>query len=228
MGALAMTLADAVSLRIGDLAGDNWTDTDIYAFLSEGQRYLAQHLCDSALWSLSKVETVTLVAGTAEYDLPSDFLRDRAVKYKTVWAKRWPLSKEDSLRRNQFTSPSEANPYYLIWGGQVRFPRLTVTQAGSENFSLWYIRVPPAMSEAELEEPVLPTALYNLLEDFAVMRCLEARGDAGPAALRHSHLVEEIMTVNARYRGKPAFDNLTRDPKPEVLLQSLTQGETNA
>jgi hypothetical protein len=218
MGVLADDMIFTVRLRVGDLSADNWKDPALYAFLSEGQRHLARYLTDGALYMLASIAETALEADVAEYDLPADFLRDRALKYKSVWARRWPLSEEEALRRPGQMQPTEDNPFYIIRGTQVRFPRLTVTQDNGDAFALWYVRLP--LDIAGDQEPELPVTLHNLIEDFAVARCFEGREEFGTAALMQAHVLEQVLMVNARYTGQRAFDGVPRDPR----LQALTDG----
>ena len=204
-----------VRSRLGDPGKVTWTDAALYAYLSEGQRHLANHLCDAALWPLFAVASSLVVVAQTNYALPSDFLRERLVMYKTLYARRWTLAEEDALRDNPQSLPSETNPFYYLWHGDIWFPRIVPTQAGSEYVDLWYLKATGAIDGST--EPVLPLVYHNTIETFAVGRALEQQRMYDEAKVERAHVLEEVLEINSRYSGKPAYDGIPNDPRLQVL-----------
>jgi len=216
MGALATAMVAAVRQRIADQGATNIkTDTTLYRFLSEGQRRLAEDLSDAALYPLAKIDSTVIQAAVAAYDLPADFLRENLVLYKGIRSRRWETVDEDALRRNAQLTPSETVPFHIIWGNQVRFPRIVPTQTGAETIEVWYYCIPPEISASQ--EPLLLVPYHNTIETFAVARCFEMWEDYDVAAIEQAHYLEECLLINSRYSGKVAFDGVPNDPRLEIL-----------
>lgn len=211
----AADMLGVVRARLGDPGKTTWKDAALYAYLTEAQRHLANELCDAGLWPLCARATITIIAEQTNYDLPADFLRERLVKYKTRFARRWSLADEDSLRDNPQTAPSETNPFYYVWNGDLQFPRITPTQAGGETIDLWYLAAPGPISA--VSEPILPKPYFNTMETWAVARALEQNEQFEVADVEMAHVVEETILYNSRYSGKPAYDGVPNDPRLEVL-----------
>ena len=221
-GEIAQKMKSIVRDRVNDKAGTRWSDPDIYAYLNEGQQALAHYLCDGALWQLTSVEQTDLVDATNNYDLPSDFLRERLVKYKTIVARRWTVEEIDALRANPQTAPTEANPFYYIWAGDIYFPEITVIQTNGDQCEIWYIKQPTDMSDAV--DPDFGKQFHNLIEDFAVSRCLEqGDGDFGQAEVQAAHFLEQCLLINSRYRGGSSFEGIPADPRLSVLIPGGNQ-----
>ena len=217
-GDVSKVMKATVRSRIGDLAGTTWTDDEIYAHLNAAQYALAQNLCDAALWQLTKADSTTLAGAQDNYDLPSDFLRERLVKYKGIVARRWPVEELDALRANPQTAPSETNPFYYIWVNDVVFDVSAVTQGNGDEMEIWYIAEPTEMDDDT--DPDLGTQFHNIIEDRAVALCLEhGQGEWDEAKEQTAHFLEQCILINSRYAGKPAYDGVPNDPRLEVLLQ---------
>ena len=163
-----------------------------------------------------------LLSSSTSYTFPTDFLRERLVKYKGIEARRWTLDEIDALRANPQTKPSESNPFYYIWEGKICFEVDSVTQANGDEYEIWYVKQPTDIGDSA--DPDLPEQFHNPLEDFAVARCLEqATGDWEASEVQMAHFLEQCMLVNSRYSGKPAFDGIPSDPRLEVLVPQAAQ-----
>ncbi len=208
-GDISKALLAVVQDRLGDVGGTTWNTTALYGYLTYGQMTLAECLCDAALYPITKVVSTALTDDVYNYDLPSDFLRERLVNYKGKFARRWKVEELDSLRANALTTPTEANPFYYLWGGDIWFVTDEVVQSGSDVFLLWYIRETGTISASA--DPDLPTQYYGLLEDFAVARALELSGERQEAEFVLSHFNDLCSLINERYAGA-SFDWVPVDP----------------
>ena len=215
MGALAAEMLGIVRDRVDDLAGNNWSDAQVYAFLSAGQMHLATQLPGAALYPLMSLASTPIVAGQNAYALPAGFLREMGLQYKGLWARRWIVAEVNALLNgNTLTAPSEAEPYYVIWDG-ILLPGIVPTQAGTDVILLWYFEVPPPISGSQ--EPLLPEVYHNPIEDWAVSLCMESRGEFQVASVEQQHALEQIILIDSRYQGKPAFDGVPNDPRLDLL-----------
>ncbi len=192
--------------RVADYTGVRWTDATLYRYLNDGFLAVANQLDDEALFSLYDLETTSLVTGTVAYALPSDFLRERMVAYKSVYATR--LNVRD-LHTNSLQTPSETEPYYYIWGGSLRFTN-SVTNAGTDTFKLWYIKKPTAVAAGV--ETELGDAYHGLAEDYAVaLALMETDGAWGYAQWLMELFREEVGIINARFGGPTVFEGVPSD-----------------
>ena len=209
-----------VRLRLGDRAGTTWTsDTTLYAFLNEGFMALAQNVADAALYNLKKVQSAALVGGTAYYDLPTDFLRPRIVKYKDIVSIFWPVEEIQALIDNPLYTVSESNPFFYIWDGDLYFEVGSVTQGGSDTYELWYIKTPTTISASA--DPDLGQPFYQPVEDFAVSRALEAAQEYELSAVMMAHFYEATGLINERYKSSGAFSGIPNDPRSEAVREVL-------
>jgi len=216
-GDLSKEMLARVRMRLGDRAGKIWTsDATIYAFISEGFNVMAHDVVDAALYELMKVQSAVLVGAQDEYDLPSDYLRPRIVKYKGLVAVMWPVDELRGLELTLYT-PAETSPFFYIWDDDLVFEVGTVTQAAAETYELWYVKTPTAVTTTV--DPELGEAFFQPVEDFAVSRCMESQQEYGMAAVLMGHFIETCGIINRRYAGAPAFDGIPNDPRLEVLQQ---------
>jgi len=211
-GTLTAELVLRVRRRVGDLAGVTWSDSTIRGYLSEAQTRLAASLHPGVLHDLSKVAGATLTAALADYALPSDFLRERLVLYKTLTAKRTPAEEYPLKTTGGLAGQSETKPHYWLWGGYLKFLVGTVTQTNGDTYELWYILDPPALSASV--DPVVARPLYGLLEEYAVGRCLEENGQPRVAAMILQRFEDLCRIINARCSGNVIHDGPLTDRRP--------------
>jgi len=213
-GDVTKALRIAVRHRVGDLQGVRWADAELDSFIDEAQGVLVHVLNDGALWASTKVVETLLVAGTSDYALPSDFVRDRYVEYKGVPAVRWDVRLTDVMRDSSVIVPSETTPFYQIHAGNISFKVGTVTQSGSDKFALWYVCKPPAVGDTV--DPALPEGLHNLLLDYVVSRCYEQAGMFDVAERFAALFRQQVDHVNTRYANTEAADERPTDVKVKV------------
>lgn len=226
-GDVSKTMLSRVRARLGDKAGTIWPDADLYAFLNDGFRAMAVVLPDAALHELTYVDAQTLSAGVSNYDLPTDFLRPRILYYKDIYAKRWPIRDLRALRENSGYSPSETEPFYYVWSGDIYF-EFTVTQGDTEKYDLWYVKRPVTIDTDT--DPELSRQYFIAVETYAVSRALEAISgpdEAGQVAAaeakRQMALFDELCYVMAsRFRGDVPFDGTPNDADLRTLREAIT------
>lgn len=216
-GEISKEILAGTRARIGDRAGEVWSDADLYAFLNEGFMEIAMHLPDGAMPQLTMVTETLLVAGTSYYDLPTTFLRARAVWYKGLWAKHWPALEKDALRDDALLVPSETNPFWWLENNDlyVSVGASGPTQAGSEKVALWYMKQPTTISDSA--DPELHESLFDVVQTYAHARCMEPQREFDIARLLRSHFDEEAYLVALRYRTPRAFEGIALDPDPDAL-----------
>lgn len=212
VGDLSKGLRGVVRNLIGDQAGTGWSNAELYYYLNEGQRLLCRIIADGALWAVTDVEAADLSAGVVGYTLPTDYLRERLVKYKGLFSRRWKIKDLRAIEEPYPQCvPSEANPFHIIWQKKLIFYVGTVTQGDSEKYELWYIHRPADMTDGV--DPELPSQFYNAMIDWAVGKAFEQKRDAGMAEVQKAYFYEQVDIINARYKGdKEAFDGIPHDP----------------
>lgn len=200
-------LVAQVRSRIGEITAQGIPNSDILAYLNEAQADLCWQLNDAALAVLSEQYAGALTIDEAGYALPTDFLRERLVVYKTKVATRVRVSDLADLTLNTYRVPTEANPSYYLWDGCQLWLRAGLKTSGLYN--LYYQRSPVAMSATV--DPELPEEHNDLLVTFAVSRCREATGDFGESERLWAQYLTSASTINSRhYHGTP-FDGVPGD-----------------
>jgi len=203
-GLVSVDMARAVRALVGDPAAGWWDDQQIYDFLSEAQRQLADRLPDSAVPELSTIQGRALSPPTASYDLPDDLLRIRLIVYKGKAARQWPLHELGTLSQ---AGASEDAPVFYVWGSQVVFP--FVVTAGS--FYIWYTRRPPDIGGNA--DPVLGAGHRPVMESFAVSRCWQNIRHETEASWWMEWFKSQCAAVASRYGDTPPDDGPAGDPR---------------
>lgn len=211
-GDISKELKGIVRNLVGDKAGTGWSNQELYYYLNEGQRLLSRIIADGALWAITDVESAALVSAQSGYTLPTDYLRERLVKYKGLFSRRWKIKDLRAIEEPYPQSdPSEANPFHIIWHKKLIFYVDAVTQSNGEKYELWYIHRPADMTDSV--DPELPSQFYNAMIDWAVGKAFEQKRDAGMAEVQKAYFYEQVDIINARYKGdKEAFDGIPHDP----------------
>lgn len=196
-----------VRARIGDPDEQGIRDSEVYGYLNEAQQDLCLQLQDAALWSLGIQATAALTIDEAAYALPTDFMRERVVTYKTIVAKRWPILHLGALATNVYHTPTEANPYYYLWDGSYLWLRAGTKTAGS--YYVDYLKVPTDMSVSV--DPTLPSEFDPAMVTFAVSRCREQRGIFDESERLWMEYLGMCSVINSRYSGGLPYDNVPGD-----------------
>lgn len=210
-GDQSQAMVKGVRYRLGDLGGVTWSDAEIYDYLNDAQLSLAHSIVDGGLWAVTKIGEQVLTAELSDYALPTDFLRDRLLKYKGIPARRQSVRNREVRRDNAVMVASETSPYYDIHGGKICLDVGAVTQADGEVYALWYVKQPATMSDSV--DPELPSLFFNAMEDFAVSRCLEQSGVKEIARVQMGDFLEQVGLVNLRYEHEEVFDDVATDTK---------------
>ena len=204
-----------VRAGLGDRNGDIWSDAELYAFINEGFREMAHLLPDNALPHLTKVQSANLVAGTENYDLPTDFLRARLVKYKGIVAIHWPALERDALRDDAILVPNETVPFWYLENDDLYFEVASVTQTGTQKYELWYIKQPVTISDTV--DPDLPKPYWDVVETYAMGRAMEPEQRFDMAKLFRQHFDEEVWLTAIRHGTPESFEGIAFDPVPDTL-----------
>ena len=210
-GDVSKSLLLELRYMLGDLNAATWSSTDLYSFLADGQQAVVRELRDAALYPLSKVTSATLTGGTASYALPSDFLREHVVKYKTLFATRTSL-RDLELADDTMQDLTETTPYYYIWDGKIQFQVGTVTQAAAETYEVWYIASPTTISASV--DPLVTTPYFNLLLDYAAHLAYVQNQQEVSAEMHLGFFTDACQVINAHYGGPEAWDEPPRDANP--------------
>lgn len=215
-GEITQDMIATVRHRLGDPGGKRYSDAELLSYLNEAQREVADAICDSALWALTRVQSITLIAGTSSYALAPDFLRQTRVVYKSdsYTAKQWPISEWRALRDNVHHDASETNPYYVIWDDVViEFVVDEVTQAGSERAYVWYVKTPTEMSlTVDMD---FPRHFRNIIEQHAYATALGAAPEADLDARDMEMQIFKFLCnlVNAHWGHVAPYGGLANDPE---------------
>lgn len=196
---------------LADKAGDRWSDSELYLYLSMAQRRIAAEASIPTLWALTDIDVGMLVADQSAYALPSDFAYDRLVLYKGIESVR---KSKDQIRElvdpNSHVTPSETNPFHVIENETIVFYVDAVTQTNGDTYELYYVRTPAEMTA--VVEPELPLHFHNAIIDLAAALAYEAAGEPDRAEAQEAYGLEQIVHMNARYHGRDPYDDIARDP----------------
>jgi hypothetical protein len=160
------------------------TNTDITGFLNEGYMNLAN------AYGLAKTATVSVVADTAEYDLPADFEKLLLVKNGTTVLE-------------QTAEGSTDTGYFISDTGDLV---LTPTPTASATVTLTYTYPPAAMSAAS-DTPLLPKEYHQHIAHYAAGTCKEIDGMLSEGSYWMTRYQEGIVKAqrHGKFRGVGAF-----------------------
>jgi hypothetical protein len=162
-----------------------------------------------------------IVAGRSYYTLPPDFLRERGLTWSSddVWATR--ISLDQVASKVELWNQGDTEPYYYIWKGRIYL--MVGTVGASDEFRLYYVKTPDdwvvTLNTSDVEElaaetnlaggartaignlydPIIPRYYFRAMEDYAVARCLEARGFWDRARILLGDYEASLQNVVARY-----------------------------
>jgi hypothetical protein len=235
-GDISRVMKLRVRKRVGDESAQVFPDAEVYCWLSEALRDVSSRLPDLSLgslcatytWGPGTTDDGAISAGQSAYDLPADFLRERALKYTdasaatATWAERIPV-RELKLQAEVLRAASGAKPYYWFWNGQVNVEVGTV--AAADSFTLYYVKHPAdydvSVNTAGTEslaaetgaisdsvDPTIPRHYFRAIEEFAVARCSEVLHQADTASYFMQTYEKLLTDIKARYvvPGDPADD----------------------
>lgn len=198
-----------VRSRVNEPSEQGILTAAVLAHLNEAQHDLCLQLSDAALYALQEEYEGTLTLDEAPYALPTDFMRERVLKYKTIVARRWPVFQLDALwGSNAYNVPTQATPYWFLWNNQL-FIKAGTKTAGS--YYLHYYKTPTDMSTAVTSSPSLPMELDGLMVMFAVMRVREGQGQLAESERLWQEYLDRCAVINSRYGGQMPYDGLPGD-----------------
>ena len=226
-GEISRMMKQRVLRRVDDTGNQVFTDAEVYCWLSEALRDIATRqpdqslpeLCVTATWGPTTSYGSLISAGDSTYALPSDFLREKGLKYADAseGTDRW-ATRIAHRELKQYTEVEAASagtkPRYWIWEGNINLEVGTV--AAADSFTFYYVKEPAdytvsvSTSDAETlaaetggidddTDPTVSRHYFRAMEEFAVARCHESRknwGRADTCLLIYEKLLQE---VKARY-----------------------------
>ena len=197
----------AVRGRINEPSEQGLTNAQLLIFLNDAQMELCIELNDGALAALKTSQTVALTLDEAAYALPTTFMREQVLKYKTILARRWSVRELDALSgTNVLHEPTEGRPYYFLWNNQLWIRAGTKT-AG--NYIFYYLAEPTDMTV--VLDPSLPVEYDDMMTTFAVSLCREAQGQLAEAERMRQEFLGRCRVVNSRFGGAAPYDNVPGD-----------------
>ena len=150
-------IMDRVTRSLGDIALTQVNATDFIAWGNHGQiRIVRETEC------LQGIQQTNVVAGTASYALPVDFL-----KYKRVTLDGKPLGfttleELDQYDSHRDVSNTQATPAKFYRWNQSTYLFPIPAAAGTANLDVWYIRQPAALT-AIGNTPSIPVQYHETL-----------------------------------------------------------------
>jgi hypothetical protein len=231
-GATSRGLKRRVALRLGDRDMTGVYDNEIYAWLCEAQLEIIGRqpeasipaFCNSQIWD--STTTPPIVAGTNDYDLPTDFLFVRAVTFNGNSVLHLQRIEELSARNdNLLPTPIMDAGYWWIWGNHLHVDVGTI--AITHTLRMFYVSHAPQylLSENTLGEdgtamyadtdamsdtvdPLVSALYWPAMEDYATARGLEQRQSYQLMQFYMGEFDKKLNMIAARFR--------TNDPmRPE-------------
>lgn len=179
------TAVTAVRERLNESLAGFWTDTELTRWINEGTREVCRRTeC------LRTQDTVSAVAGTATYALPTDAIRVHRVEYMQTGAIiRYPL---DPVEVNAVDALGWSNtqtrgiPQFFVTWGYAGAATLHVfpKPATAGEFTIWYYRLPVEVVEDEdtLDMPEgWQDVVYDYCEYMARMKDKDQQWQAAKA-----------------------------------------------
>jgi hypothetical protein len=186
---LALTLADLKAmvwdLLLTDSSDPKWTAALVTRLLNRAN--------DEWVTKTHAIETsaaVTIVAGTDEYALPTDFLKDVALFFGNE-----PLERQDFRNRPEIDATNDGTPtLYYVWAGKLY---IYPGPVAVKSCTLYYLGMPTAMAEDADTPGWDPAPFHQALAFHAASTAKKAEGDL---ALSQTYL-GDYARVMAEYRS---------------------------
>ena len=163
---LVSEIATRVKRQFGDEAGAQITDADIMRWINDAQREIA---ANNDL--LQATATSNIVAGTDQYNLPTDVLTLRSVRYN---GRRLALMTADEAANyvNQDTAKSSGEPTaYSLWGLKIDlYPTPAAALVGG--LSVAYTKIPTQVT-ALGDTPELPQQYHGRIVEYCLAQAHE-------------------------------------------------------
>lgn len=170
-----------------------WSNTVINDRLNE----VHKEICARALIYRVRATAVNIVSGTAEYDMPTDFIKEEAIYFLNSSSEWRPLVKKTEKELDMYdknwrdTSGDPSTHYYLRIDKIGLYPNPSVTRNSALRVD--YIRVPASFTQ-DTDVPFGSLAEYypyhRLVAVETARRCMSDRGQ---------DFINEIATFGVEY-----------------------------
>lgn len=170
--------------RLDEPTARQWSDQDLRAWINEGARHIARN-------TLALEDRATIVGGvgTSEYLLPSSAIQITRVEFTPSGANTQTYKVEYSDMKNldNFGWSQRANTTYspfvytVVGSGATLKLIVFPSQGAAGNFTVWYYRLPVALSETDATQQAvaveIPQGYDDILTDFVEYRALRKDRD---------------------------------------------------
>jgi len=229
-GDISRGIKNRVARRIMDVGNVEVSDVEIYTWLSDACMDILTRqpeatnpeVCTSKTYDATTSSSPILEAGVDEYTLPTDFLWDRKLSYQAdysdatspiTYAKRLNIEQIGEADANQ-KSGAATNPYYWIWDGDLNMD--VGTMVVTARIILYYVKYVPNYTVSAATtvftpetgaigaaaDPIVSRLYFPAIEDYAVARCLEMRGDMATSQYLMQQYDARLDRIAARWRAQ--------------------------
>jgi hypothetical protein len=163
---LVSEIATRVKRQFGDDLGAQISDADIIRWVNDAMMEIA--VANNLLQIAATADTT---AGTAEYDLPNDVLRLRAVKFKGVKLNGLTMEDFDNmLSEANGVSTGEPQAFYVYARKITLFPAPSAN--GTTDLKIFYNRTPTAVTVVG-DTPEIPVQYHNRIVEYCIAQAAE-------------------------------------------------------
>ncbi len=189
--------------RIDESNAKFWTNTQIDSWINEGARDLARR--GEVLQTRS---TITSVAGTQEYTLPTDVVRVYRVEYEDSGGQIWPLeyrdfNNMDSVWWTRQATTESSRPYWFTMWGYPPTLSLVVypTPANSDEIIRIFYYSVPANVTGDGDTVACPQGWEDCIVLYAEYVALRKDGDPRwqEAKMLYEERVDQMMNLTRRW-----------------------------
>lgn len=165
-----------IKKRVRNIVGD---ETGIFIETEELDMYVNDGYNDVARRTkiLRDIATINIVAGTAEYSLPSNFIMEKRVTIENLRIRKTTIESIDSIDRSKDDPSNKGNSLaYYFWGSKIGlYP--TPASAITGGLKVYYVRLPLTALAADADIPEIPVDMHEDIVRYAIARCREQAED---------------------------------------------------
>lgn len=124
-----------------------WEDSDLTLYINNALLTLFSVLPPDALRNYEDVESIDLVSGTANYNLPASFYLEYSVIYNDVQCRKLKYSDQTIINQNTYVKSLASQPGYTINDDDIYlYPTPAANSTGGGQ--LFYLAKPPVLTGA--------------------------------------------------------------------------------
>lgn len=177
----------------------------------EGYAYIWQGLYELCVKSDIKqiIDTsITTVNGTADYTMPTSFIKTQQITWKGDMLLRRDLEKFQAITGS---NPSTGNPQWYVWWGKTL--TLTPTPSSAQTVKIWGFGRPTEITSANADIDIFTTdgieeAFQQDVIDYVLMRVYYKDDDQ--KAIQHRNLWEtSLQRIALEQKQRDYMDNHT-------------------